>query len=121
MIEPSIPHHDVRGTLIARAQAEYPNDRYRKCFLLITYLKTRLNVIVHPDPTDGLPHSETAFYKPHQNRGPDRQDCADILFEVSYESLTHCSPFQYGLGVGDLLRLAKRLLIIETYILKEKC
>ena len=38
-------------------------------------------MIVHPDPVDGLAHSETAFFKPHQFRGPDRNDCADILFE----------------------------------------
>ena len=35
---------------------------------------------VHPDPTDGLPHGETAFFKPHQNRGPSRDQCADELF-----------------------------------------
>ena len=35
---------------------------------------------VHPDPTDGLLHGETAFFKPHQFRGPDRNDCADCLF-----------------------------------------
>ena len=35
---------------------------------------------VHPDPTDGLPHGETAFFKPHQNRGPERHQCADELF-----------------------------------------
>ena len=39
-----------------------------------------LTVIVHPDETGGLPHGETAFFKPHQSRGPDRQDCADELF-----------------------------------------
>lgn len=38
-------------------------------------------MIVHPDPVDGLAHSETAFFKPHQFRGPDRNDCADSLFE----------------------------------------
>ena len=61
--QPSASHHDMRATLIARAQAEYPEDRY-----------------LHPDPTDGLPHGETAFFKPHQNRGPDRHQCADELF-----------------------------------------
>ena len=61
--QPSASHHDMRATLIARAQAEYPNDRY-----------------LHPDPTDGIPHGETAFFKPHQNRGPDRKLCADELF-----------------------------------------
>lgn len=35
---------------------------------------------MHPDTTDGLPHGETAFFKPHQYRGPDRNDCADELF-----------------------------------------
>lgn len=35
---------------------------------------------MHPDPTDGSEHGETAFFKPHQYRGPDRQDCADELF-----------------------------------------
>lgn len=44
-------------------------------------MKARLTVTVHPDPTDGLPHGETAFFKPHQYRGPDRKDCADILFD----------------------------------------
>ena len=61
--QPSASHHDMRATLIARAQAEYPDDRY-----------------LHPDPTDGLLHGETAFFKPHQNRGPDRNQCADELF-----------------------------------------
>ena len=53
----------MRATLIARAQAEYPDDKY-----------------LNPDPTDGIEHGETAFFKPHQNRGPDRQQCADELF-----------------------------------------
>ena len=61
--QPSASHHDMRATLIARAQAEYPNDRY-----------------AFPDPTDDLPHAETAFFKPHQHRGPDRENCADELF-----------------------------------------
>ncbi|KAL9133175.1 MAG: hypothetical protein Q9175_005650 [Cornicularia normoerica] len=61
--QPSASHHDMREILIARAQAEYPNDRYR-----------------HPDKTDGLPHAETAFFKPHQDRGQRRNDCADALF-----------------------------------------
>ena len=61
--QPSASHHEMRATLIARAQAEYPDDRY-----------------LHPDPTDGLPHGETAFLYPHQNRGPDRHQCADELF-----------------------------------------
>ena len=39
-----------------------------------------LTVAVHPDKTDGLPHAETAFFKPHQARGPDREDCPDALF-----------------------------------------
>ena len=39
-----------------------------------------LTVTVHPDPTDGIPHGDTAFFKPHQNRGPDRSQCADELF-----------------------------------------
>lgn len=45
-----------------------------------SYSKTLLTVIVHEDETDGLPHGETAFFKPHQYRGPDRDDCADELF-----------------------------------------
>lgn len=40
-----------------------------------------LIVTAHPDPTGGLLHGETAFFKPHQYRGPDREDCADKLFE----------------------------------------
>ena len=39
-----------------------------------------LTVTVYPDKTDGLPHAETAFFKPHQDRGPDREDCPDALF-----------------------------------------
>lgn len=35
---------------------------------------------MHPDPTDGLPHSETAFFLPHQNLGPNRDDCPDECF-----------------------------------------
>lgn len=38
-------------------------------------------MIVHPDKTDGLPHGETAFFKPHQYRTPNREDCADELFQ----------------------------------------
>ncbi|KAM0803800.1 hypothetical protein BDR22DRAFT_960427 [Usnea florida] len=64
--QPSASHHDMRETLIRRAQQEYPDDKYRKT--------------VHPDKTDGLPHGETAFFKPHQTRGPDREDCPDALF-----------------------------------------
>lgn len=75
-----MPHHDVRAILIARAQAEYPNDRYRKSCSRMPYFSTPLTLIVHPDPTDGLPHGETAFFKPHQNRGPARHQCADELF-----------------------------------------
>lgn len=37
-------------------------------------------MVVHPDKTDGLPHGETAFFLPHQNLGPDRDDCPDALF-----------------------------------------
>ena len=37
-------------------------------------------IIVHPDETDGLPHGETAFYLPHQNFGPERDDCPDDCF-----------------------------------------
>ena len=48
-----------------------PNDKFYRTLLIR---------IVHPDETDGLPHAETAFFKPHQNRGPDRNDCADELF-----------------------------------------
>ena len=70
----------MRATLIARAQAEYPNDRYRRSFPTIPDYKISLIVTVHPDPTDGIPHGETAFFKPHQNRGPDRSQCADELF-----------------------------------------
>ena len=70
----------MRATLIATAQAEYPNDRYRKSFSTIPDSKTSLTVIVHPDPTDGIPHGETAFFKPHQYRGPNRSECADELF-----------------------------------------
>lgn len=32
---------------------------------------------VHPDPSDDLPHSETAFFLPHENLGPDRDDVPD--------------------------------------------
>ena len=35
---------------------------------------------MHPDKTDGLPHGETAFFLPHQNLGPDRDDCPDECF-----------------------------------------
>ena len=70
----------MRATLIARAQAEYPNDRYRKSYSTISKSRKSLTVIVHPDPTDGIPHGETAFFKAHQNRGPDRKQCADELF-----------------------------------------
>lgn len=70
----------MRATLIARAQAEYPNDRYRKSFSMIANSIKSLTVIVHPDPTDGILHGETAFFKPHQNWGPNRQQCADELF-----------------------------------------
>ena len=70
----------MRATLIARAQAEYPTDRYRKSFSTIAYSRKSLTVIVHPDPTDGISHGETAFFKPHQNRGPNRNQCADELF-----------------------------------------
>ena len=61
--QPSASHHDMRAVLIAKAQAQFPNDRY-----------------LHPDPTHGIPHGETAFFKPHQNRGPARSQCADELF-----------------------------------------
>lgn len=71
----------MRETLIARAQAEYPHDQYSKSSPLIRCIKSSLTVIVHPDPTDGLPHGETAFFKPHQYRTPNRNDCADELFE----------------------------------------
>lgn len=37
-------------------------------------------LIVHPDETDELPHGETAFYLPHQNFGPDRDDCPNECF-----------------------------------------
>ena len=39
-----------------------------------------LTVTVYPDKTDGLPNAETAFFKPHQARGPNREDCPDALF-----------------------------------------
>lgn len=61
--QPSASHHDMRATLIAEAQAEYPDYRY-----------------LHPDPTHGIPNGETAFFKTHQNRGPTRDQCADELF-----------------------------------------
>ena len=70
----------MRETLIARAQAEYPNDRYRKRPLIVFGTRFWLIVIVYPDKTDGLPHGDTAFFKPHQYRGPHRNDCADALF-----------------------------------------
>lgn len=70
----------MRATLIARAQAEYPNDRYRKSLSTMANYRKLLTVTVHPDPTDGIPHGETAFFKPHQNRGPARSQCADELF-----------------------------------------
>lgn len=35
---------------------------------------------MHPDETDGLPHGETAVFLPHQNLGPDRDDCPDECF-----------------------------------------
>lgn len=37
-------------------------------------------ITVYPDPIDGLPHGETAFFLPHQNLGPGRDDCPDELF-----------------------------------------
>lgn len=70
----------MRATLIARAQAKYPNDRYRKSSSTVSWLRISLTIVVHPDPTDGLPHGQTAFFKPHQNRGPNRDQCADELF-----------------------------------------
>ena len=70
----------MRATLIARAQAEYPDDRYRKFTLMIFCLVHSDVATVHPDETGGLPHGETAFFKPHQYRGPKREDCADELF-----------------------------------------
>ncbi len=80
--QPSASHHDMRATLIARAQAEYPNDRY-----------------LHPDETGGLPHGETAFFKPHQDRGPNREDCADELFvwrEYTPKKDKHGKPLRKG-------------------------
>ena len=35
---------------------------------------------VHPDPHDGLPHAETAYFLPHENLGPNRDDCPDECF-----------------------------------------
>ena len=80
--QPSASHHDMRATLIERAQAEYPNDRY-----------------LYPDETGGLPHGETAFFKPHQNRGPNREDCADELFvwrEYTPKKDKHGKPLRKG-------------------------
>ncbi len=80
--QPSASHHSMRANLIARAQAEYPNDRY-----------------LHPDETGGLPHGETAFFKPHQNRGPNREDCADELFvwrEYTPKKDKHGKPLKKG-------------------------
>lgn len=37
-------------------------------------------LIVHPDDTDDLPHGETAFYLPHQNFCPSRDDCPNECF-----------------------------------------
>ena len=71
----------MRATLIVRAQAEYPDDRYRKSFSTRANSRIPLTETVYPDPTDELEHGETAFFKPHQNRGPDRDHCADELFE----------------------------------------
>ncbi|KAL2036926.1 hypothetical protein N7G274_010351 [Stereocaulon virgatum] len=61
---PAVIHDDIRGELIAEAQAAYPGRRY-----------------VHPDPGSGRLYDQTSFKVEHENWGPERGDRPSICFQ----------------------------------------
>lgn len=61
---------------------------------------------MHPDKTDGLPHGETAFFLPHQNLGPDRDDCPDEMFVWPPEPELEAEP--EGEKAGKKVQVSKK-------------